>query len=104
LPSPAAVSLPAEKPKSKDHFADFEAKYIAKVREKKRYRKANSKFAVIFQQIGQFSSVACLIFLFLNSFVMIEKSKILSKTLQKWKLKQNSNKKLPKNPSKLYQI
>lgn len=100
LPSPAAVSLPAEKPKSKDHFADFTELYLAKVREKKLYRKANSKFAVVFQQIGQFSSVACLMFLFLNSFIMIEKNKNTFENLAKMESKQTEQKEIAKEPIK----
>jgi hypothetical protein len=100
LPMPAAVSLPAEKQKTKDHFADFEAKYLAKVREKKRYRKANSKFAVIFQQIGQFSSVACLIFLFLNSFVMIQKNQNTFQNLAKVETKTKLKQEIAKEPIK----
>lgn len=70
--------LPApkiEKPEKKDYFADFESKYLAKVWEKKRYRKKNSKISDVFQQIGQFASIACLVFIFLNSFFMVNKHK-----------------------------
>ncbi len=99
LPLPKQAAEPA-KVKEFNHFDNFTELYLDRVKEKKAYRKQKSVFAGVLNEIGKFSSVACLIFLFLNSFTMIQKSNVTFENLAKMETKQELKQETSKQPIK----
>jgi integrase len=72
LPAPKVQTVEISQVQNQENILDdFQQRVIELTHAKKRTRKQSSKFAGTFEQVGIFASVACLVFLFLNTFVMI---------------------------------